>query len=225
MTGLEPAETKEVEIPTTEIEISTTEVEIPTTEIPEPIVTTSFAKNIKCKTATEESARYDLCTECDNDNGYFSVEYSDNSFLHGFEECFNMDSKPGNFYFDDSNLKFKQCYETCKTCNEAGNNNMNNCIECENNYIKKPDTPDTTNCVVACNYMYYYTPYGQYKCTTDNKCPDNAKLYIEELKKCTNDCQTEEIYNKKYEGKCLEDCPENTEPNENNICIDINLNS
>ena len=225
ITGLEPAETEEVEIPTTEVEIPTTEIEIPTTEIPEPRVTTSFAKNIKCKTATEESARYDLCTECDNDNGYFSVEYSDNSFLHGFEECFNMDSKPGNFYFDDSNQKFKQCYETCKTCNEAGNGNMNNCIECENNYIKKPDTPDTTNCVVACNYMYYYTPYGQYKCTTDNKCPDNAKLYIEELKKCTNDCQTEEIYNKKYEGKCLEDCPENTEPNENNICIDINLNS
>ena len=207
------------------------------TTIPEPIETTiiettipettlpSFTKNIKCKTATYESASYDLCTECDNDNGYYSVHYSDNSFLHGFLECFNIENKPSNLFYDNSLKIFKQCYISCKTCSRAGNENSHNCLKFDDNYIKQPDISDTTNCVMACNYMYYYTDYGLYKCTIENKCPEEAKLYIEELKKCTFDCSKEKIYKYKYSTKCLANCPENTEPNEENICIDINLNS
>ena len=101
---------------------------------------------------------------------------------------------------------------------------MNNCLECEDNYIKEPDIPETTNCVMACNYMYYYTSFGKYKCTKENKCPEEIKLYIEDINKCTDDCNKEKIYKFKYSGKCLKNCPENTEPNENNICVDINFN-
>ena len=184
----------------------------------------SFTKNIKCKTATYESASYDLCTECDNDNGYYSAQYSDNSFLHGFLECYNIINKPSNLFYDSSLKIFKQCYMTCKKCSRAGNENTHYCLECDDNYIKQPDIPDTTNCVIKCNYMYYYTPYGQYKCTIENNCPEESKLYIEDLKKCTDDCSKEEIYKYKYSTKCLKNCPENTESNEENICIDINLN-
>ena len=207
---------------TTIIETTTIETTITTTIIETTLP--SFTKNIKCKTATYESASYDLCTECDNDNGYYSAEYSDNSFLHGFLDCYKIDSKPSNLYYDNSLKIFKQCYTTCKTCSRGGNENTNYCLECEDSYIKQPDIPDSTNCVVSCSYMYYYTSYGKYKCTIEKKCPEEAKLYIEELNKCTDDCSKEEIYNYKYSGKCLKKCPENTEPNEDSICIDINLN-
>ena len=202
-----------------------TELEVTEEETQKETTTPSFNKNIKCKTATYESASYNLCTECDSDNGYYSAQFSDNSFLHGFLECYNIDIKPSNLFFDNSNKIFKQCYQTCKTCNQAGDENTNNCLECDSNYIKQPDILDTTNCVMKCKYMYYYTSYRLYKCTSENKCPDEAKFYIEELKKCTDDCSKEEIYKYKYSGKCLKNCPENTEPNEDNICIDTNINS
>ena len=42
--------------------------------------------------------------------------------------------------------------------------------------------------------MYYYDSYGQYKCTNDNLCPEEAKIYIQPLNKCTGDCKKEYIY-------------------------------
>ena len=196
---------------------------IPSTQIKTEEQTST--KNVKCKKETLESSNYDLCTECDTSNGYFSAEFNDNSFLHGFTECFNSDTKPLNFYFDNSDKIYKQCYETCKSCNGGGDINSNNCIECENNYIKKPGVPDTTTCVLKCNYFHYYNSYGEYKCTNNNICPEESKLLIKEINKCTNDCSKEDIYKFRYGGKCLEICPENTSPNPNNICINNNINS
>ena len=207
-------------------EVETTPTTTPTTTSTTVIETTgpSFTKNIKCKTATLESSNYDLCTECDNDNGYYSVDLDD-SYLHGFVECYKSETKPSNFYFDSLVSKFKLCYQSCKKCNNGGDVNIQNCLECDDNYIKEPDK-DSTNCVVACNYMYYYNNFGQYKCTVENKCPDEYKLYIEELKKCTNDCSKEDIYKYKYGGKCLKNCPENTsKKEEDRTCIDIDLDS
>ena len=199
---------------TTEVETSSPQTNaVETTEI-------SFVKNIKCKEASLESSYYDLCTECDNDKGYYEAEFDSNSFLHGFLECYNEETKPVNFYFD--NLKFKACYSTCKSCSTGGNENSHNCRECENNYIKEP-IEDSTNCVLACKYFYYYTFYGQYKCTSGNFCPEEAHIYIKELNKCTNDCSKEEDYIFEYDGKCLINCPENTSPNDNNKCIDDDI--
>ena len=215
VTNLRPGDNVETTTPTSTVPA------MPSTSL----TTESIKKNIKCKTENSESIMYNLCTECDNEQGYFSAEFLDNSFLHGFLECYNSDTKPNNFYFDNSEQKYKQCYETCKTCNEGGNEIINNCLECENNYIKKPDDPSTTNCVINCQYMYYYDSYGQYKCTNDNLCPEEAKIYIQPLNKCTEDCKKETDYRYKYGGRCLENCPEYTSPNDNNICIDQNLNS
>ena len=167
---------------------------------------------------------YNLCIECNTEKHYFPASFPDDTFLHGFTECYNSTTKPTNFYFDNISKKFKPCYETCLTCNEGGNKDNNNCLTCEVNYRRKPDSPGTTNCVTDCFYFYYYTIYGQYKCTNNLHCPDEAKLYIKELKKCTNNCTKEEKYKFQYGGKCIENCPKDTEPNENNICLDINHN-
>ena len=88
------------------------------------------------------------------------------------------------------------------------------------NHIKKPETPNTTNCVPECNYAYYFTPYGQYKCTEGNNCPDEAKLLIKEKKKCTNNCKNENKL--EYGGQCLESCPSGTIEKSDNKCMDEN---
>ena len=182
----------------------------------------NYSGKIKCKTSTPESAVYDLCIECNIDQQYFPAFFPENDFLHGFTECYNSITKPINFYFDNTDNHYKPCFETCLTCNEGGNGENNNCLTCEINYIKKPGYPDSKNCVTECFYSYYYTSFGQYKCTNSSSCPDEANLYIKDLKKCTDDCKNEGKYKYQYGGQCLENCPKDTSPKKKNICIDNN---
>ena len=175
--------------------------------------------NIKCKTSTSESAFYNLCISCNTEKDYFPAQFPKEEFLNGFTECYNNYTKPLNFYFDNSDKKYKACYETCETCIEGGNGKENKCLTCDFNHKKKVGT---TNCVTDCLYLYYYTPFGQYKCTKKSYCPEEANLYIKELKKCTNDCNKESPYKYQYGGRCLEKCPKDTSPNDKNICIEDN---
>jgi len=174
--------------------------------------------NIKCKKSTVESSEYNLCTECNNEQGYFEVDIN----LHGFKECYNNDTKPINLYLD-SDKKYKPCFETCLTCEKGGDEFINNCILCDYKHIKRPESIGTTNCVPECPFGYYFTIYGQYKCREENQCPEEAKLYIKELKKCTDNCKNENnIYQYQYNGECFKECPSDTSPNEDNICKDSN---
>ena len=177
----------------------------------------------KCEEFTEESKKYNLCTKCNIAQNYYPAEFEDNTFLNGFLECYNEITKPINFYLDTSDSKkYKPCFEACRTCSQGGNVETNNCIECDINYIKKPGFPDlpSTNCVAKCFYSYYYTPYGQYKCTNTSNCPKEANLYVVGENKCTDDCNKEDGHNFQYGGQCHNACPINTEPNSNNICIE-----
>ena len=236
-----------INIPTTEIINNPTTIitNIPTMEItniattiitntPTSIITNNFTTsendnqiitNNKCKKATQESLEYNLCLECNTENNYFPVYKPNDEFFHGFIECYNNSTKQINFYLDKEDNIYKPCYETCLTCEIGGNEYINNCLTCASHYIKRPESPGTTNCVSECNYFYYFTSYGQYKCTNDNYCPDEAKLYVNNLKKCTNDCNKQGEFIYQYGGECLKNCPENSTPNENNICIDSDLNS
>ena len=182
------------------------------------------SNDIKCKESNDESQSYKLCISCNNDKQYYEAEIKNKSILLRFKECYNEATKPINFYFDSSVQKYKPCYETCRTCNEGGNGETNNCTTCDTNYIKKPGYPNitTTNCVADCFYSYYYTPYGQYKCTESNICPEEAKLYIRDLKKCTDDCNKEIDYKFQYNGQCLKQCPKYSKKNDKNLCEDEN---
>ena len=178
--------------------------------------------NNKRKKSSEESLKYNLCLECNTGNNFYPVEEPKYSSFHGFAECYNKETKKLNFYFDSIERKYKPCYEACLTCEIGGNEFINNCLICEINHIKRPDVSNSTNCVPECSYFYYYTKYGQYKCTKKNYCPEEVNLYIKDIKKCTNYCKNEEIYKYQYNGECLKNCPKNTISNENNMCIDIN---
>ena len=177
----------------------------------------NYSKKEKCKKSSKESSKYDLCTECNNEKGYFEAELPNNN--NGFKECYNNNTKPINFYFD-FDKKYKICYETCLTCDKGGDEETNNCILCDKSHIKRPETEGTTNCVTQCTNPYYYTHYGQYKCSNTIYCPKEFNLYIKELNKCTDDCNRED-YKLQYGGNCIEECPQNTIKSDNNICIDI----
>ena len=179
----------------------------------------------KCLDLDFQSYLYNLCISCNEDKGYYQAIFPNNSFLHGYIECYNNDTKPVNFYFDYSNSKYKACYETCETCNKGGNGNTHNCLTCDFNHRKRKDKNGIINCITNCSYFYYYNQFGQYRCTNNSYCPEEVNLFIKDLKKCTNDCNKEEIYKFQYGGQCLTECPQDTSNNSQNICLMDNVDS
>ena len=184
----------------------------------------------KCLECNKESMLNNLCIKCNIQNGYFPLRASsefEQSFLNNnnnqYIDCVNEKEKPSNFYFNYENQDFESCYDTCATCEYKGDGNENNCTSCEENYIKKPDYENSTNCVLKCNYFYYYTSYNQYKCTDLPKCPEDYNLLIKNKNKCVDNCTSDDIYKYQYIGECLEKCPNNTK-NDNYLCKDLILN-
>ena len=54
--------------------------------------------------------------------------------------------------------------------------------------------------------------------TENFNCPEKNSFIIEGKSKCIYDCKIDNNYKYQYNGECLENCPENTYPNELNIC-------
>ena len=183
--------------------------------------------NEKCRETTPESSLYNLCISCNTENGYYPAEnFLNNTYNHSFIDCYNNQTKPINFYLNNSNvtdIKYKPCYETCLTCEREGNEYNHNCIICAKSHINRPDNP--SNCVTNCTYYYYYTSYGQYKCSKSSVCPEEASLYIKEINKCTKNCSEEGDYHQ-YGGLCMTTCPSSTRLDPvTNICVEIDYNS
>ena len=174
----------------------------------------------KCSKCNENSNSKNLCIECNNEKQYFQIINSismDNELLNEeYKECIKEETKPKNYYFNKTENAFKPCYYTCDTCSANGDSNNHNCITCAQNYILNINI--NNNCIIACKYYFYFTNYKEYKCTIDNQCPEEASILIPELSKCTNSCKNEENYIYQYNGQCLDKCPDDTKPNEDNIC-------
>ena len=83
------------------------------------------------------------------------------------------------------------------------------------------DTLYETNCYIKCEYYYYFDESNQYKCTTQEICPNNYKL-IELKKKCIDKCENDNNYKYEYNLICYVNCPEGTINEENSyICNKI----
>jgi len=174
----------------------------------------------KCQICNEESLLENLCIKCNNIKGYYLLK--NESKINNYIDCSNNLTKPLNYYFNEENQDYEPCYNTCTTCNYGGNSHENNCTSCEINYIKNPDFNDTMNCVAKCQYFYYYSSFGEYKCSPSNKCPDDNPLLIKEKGKCIDNCMNDNIYKYQYNGECLKECPNNTSYKDNEyICTDI----
>ena len=175
-----------------------------------------------CLKNDEIGKKFSLCIECNKLDGYYPIinEYKENKIYDRYVECYNEKTKPHNIYFNKDLRAFERCYKSCETCFGYGDMNNNNCSSCKEGYIYKPGIANTKNCVKKCKYYYYYTLTGIYLCTENYYCPNEANLVIEDLNKCVNDCNLEKEYKFQYNGECLKSCPENTTPNQLNICIE-----
>ena len=177
----------------------------------------------KCSKCDQESIAKNLCIECNNENGYYILKaIYDINFK--YIDCVNDTTKPYNFYFDPENRYYEQCFDTCFQCSKKGDYIENNCDSCDGiTFIKQPEHEDSNNCVYKCKYFYYYTDYGQYKCTDYPNCPDDYNTLIKEKNKCTNNCLKDDEYKYYYNRECYIKCPNNTQNDEDHICKDKNI--
>ena len=127
----------------------------------------------KCLNCSKESNEEELCIECNANLGYYSK--NDNLNSNGFIDCYN--EKPDGYYFDNISKVYNQCYKTCRTCDNLGNESNHLCTDCISNYILSEgnckteindDCPyiDTTNneCLKECKSIEFFTN----KCKINN---------------------------------------------------------
>ena len=223
-----PATTIITNAPTTIAQIPTTiQTTIPPTikttiitTIPITIPVLDNCLNEKCLTCSEQSLSFDLCLSCNEEKGYRKVNYT--SVLTEFYDCIlNTSSKLSKYFYNSTTNEYRPCYKTCKKCLKSGDESANNCLECETGYMFRPGDNPYNNCVVYSDY-YYISPYNQYKPLDSMQCPEESKYMVKSGNKsyCIYDCKEDLKYKYLYNGVCIENCPENTQP-ENNICIEI----
>ena len=169
----------------------------------------------KCKNCDEYSASKNLCIECNNEKNYYEISPFINIYQKGiifdkYKDCYNNITKPSNFYLNKTSKYYEPCYKTCATCEYNGDGNENNCTTCDVDHTKDPKNPNSKNCVALCSYFYYYTSYGQYKCSSTPQCPEENSLLIRDKRECVESCLNEDIYKYQYNGECLKECPEDT---------------
>ena len=161
----------------------------------------------KCPKGSLVNNNICLDINCENNN-YTSVE------------C--LSKIPLNYYYDPIDELFLKCFDSCKTCNGEGNESYHNCKECKTNFAFLNGTKGTineTNCYVICKYYYYLDDSNNFKCTDNDKCPENYNKLISKKKRCIDKCTNDDTYQYEYENNCLLSCPSETFYDENDkIC-------
>ena len=173
----------------------------------------------KCLECDEESNARNLCIKCNNKNNYYALKLNNEIEEENkkYIQCYSEETKILNYYLNKNENIFEPCYYTCGTCKEMGDQNDHKCLTCGNNYRMNPNK--NNSCVIECKYFFYFTNFGEYKCTNDNQCPEEANILIKDLSKCTSNCKDEEDYKFQYNGECIKLCPDGTEiNNETKIC-------
>ena len=59
------------------------------------------------------------------------------------------------YYFDNSDLKYKSCYFSCKNCDTAGDEVEHNCTECKEDYNHEIKKSSYKNCYMDIYYSTY----------------------------------------------------------------------
>ena len=135
-------------------------------------------------------------------------------------KCYKQISE--GYCLDLTNNTFRKCYETCRICNQSGNESYNNCEECKANYSFYK-TLNNINCYKKCNYNYYFDESNQYYCVEN--CPEKFNKSIIGKNKCIDDCKKEDIYKYEFNNSCYQKCPNDTyliEDKNDFVCYDKN---
>jgi len=168
---------------------------------------------LKCSKCDSVSLILNLCIECNKNEDFYPSIVIGTDYL----ECYNEVTKPINYYFNKGIEYYEPCYSYCKTCDYKGDDEINNCTLCKNNYIFRPDKINSTNCVLKCQY-YYYINFDQYLCTENSLCPAFAPFLIRNKTQCIEACNNDKEYKFQFNYECLKECPDDTIEDENNVC-------
>ena len=179
----------------------------------------SFQENqFKCyqkNTINIASKDKNICQRCGPN--YYKI-YNDtknnNTYIYCYKEL-------DGYYLDRNELVYKECYLTCKKCDEEGNEYFHNCLECNNNFtIETLLDNNKLNCYNICsNYFYYDNIMKRTFCTLEQKCPKNYSKLIIDKGICIDNCYKDSEYKYNYKGICYEKCPNNTINNSYNCDI------
>ena len=172
--------------------------------------------NKKCFKCSVESNKLELCLSCDITK-YKVVNFTDK--YPQYVNCLEEKKVQTKYYYDNEVNQYRPCYSTCKTCSGHGNLTVQNCTECDSNYMLRPGYNPYNNCVVYSKY-YYISPYNEYKPLSNPQCPEEAKYkVIDDNNKtsCIFDCKAHSTNNLLYQGLCWKECPDGTKQN-NFIC-------
>ena len=157
----------------------------------------------------------EICTEdCKRDDIY-QLEYKnicyqacpDNTHVTS-DNLYLCQNNPQGYFLDSDNI-YRPCYESCKSCNIAGDEIHHNCNECKSNYRFINESGFENNCYLECSFYYYFDSIGNYICTSSYECPAGYKL-IEEKNKCIYNCSNDDTYQLEFNNKCYETCPNNS---------------
>ena len=160
--------------------------------------------NITCELCNEEG----LCLSCNN--GYYPKSDDNNNIPY-----INCYQNPEGYYLNNNEI-YEKCYNSCKSCNEKGDENNNKCTECKLGYEFKNDSINNNICYEICA-AYYYDGFGNYQCLTEKTCPDGYNKFIKEKNRCIDECHNDNIYKYEYQGECYKNCPNGTKEINNNF--------
>ena len=116
----------------------------------------------KCEFCTSESINLNLCLTCNKDLGYYPIYneskyFNINIYTNNTDELFiDCYKEPDNYFLDNYTSSYMPCYKTCKKCYGKGDEQYNNCLECQINYTFLNESKNDTNCYDKCTFYYYF---------------------------------------------------------------------
>jgi hypothetical protein len=138
-------------------------------------------------------------------DGYYQVG--------GTGMCYKTTDNPEGYYFDTTQLVFKECYKTCKQCSKAGDDTQHNCDTCADGYFNLEN--NHANCFIQDDPAakgYYFSSNVYKKCyKTCSSCSGSGDIRQPNCIKCIDDfTDCSGCTDLVYKDTCIKKCPEGT---------------
>ena len=165
-----------------------------------------------------------------------SCSYRGNDNLHGCTECkdnyYTLSDVIGNCVSNCPSSYFKVpgqkvchiCFSYCLSCEVGGSNINHQCTVCKKGYTQDKINP--TQCHRACQDKYWIVDNtNNYQCVDTCESTLTNTVLIQETNQCVKSCDDplcfycngKTLYNDN--NICVEQCPQNSIPDDNNVCI------
>ena len=172
---------------------------------------------------------FDICTDC-TDDSYAKLE--DKS-----EACFPKINPVEGYIYDSSSNKFLKCYESCEYCsksNSSSSEELHNCVSCLSGYLYsyanqgncyKYEDLEITEEKQVVDGIFISSTCSNYKISSTgeciDQCPINSVYYSYEYDQSLSSYEKVNVTVPKYlfNKVCYEECPVNSEPDNDNNCI------